>query len=592
MKKRSFVIGASILAIGGFLAKILGAFYKIPLTHILGANGMGIYYLVFPFYSLSLIIASSGISVAVTRLVAVEREKYNKRTEQKVLKLALIMALGIALILVVFTICMAKPFSFLQGNANAQISYIAIAPAIVFASIVAVMKGYFQGVENMMPSSISLIIQQGTRLVVGLFFAHQFMSYGMSYAVLGAIIGVTVSEFVAMCYLGIRYIRYKQNEFYNFFEKRKDLNREKLKELKCDICNQSKKNCYVLCKYNSCNNHNNLSPNIYYSNNKDCISNREVLLKLVRYMIPSTLANLVLPLAVFVDSFLVVNLLTDSGFTTSIATSLYGMSNGIVSSLISLPTIIISAVSTSIVPNLSSSIELNSRDVVISKTNFFIKFAWLISLPMAVMFLLFSPEIIELLYGGGLTNKVIDEFDYSYRILAVSSISIIYNSFLYTFTAILNAFDKPHVPFYSQCVGLVARTGLTFLLVSNPQFNVFGLLIANIVFLTISCIGCVVKIKEIVPLNLSIRRFFIVPIFSIVFVGCLGYAIKKVSIGLLPIWLQLGMIGGIMILMYVLFLLVLRTFTIKEWEYLPIPKRILKYLPQKTKKITNKSSEI
>ena len=46
MKKSSFFIGASILAIGGFLAKILGAFYKIPLTHILGASGMGVYYLV------------------------------------------------------------------------------------------------------------------------------------------------------------------------------------------------------------------------------------------------------------------------------------------------------------------------------------------------------------------------------------------------------------------------------------------------------------------------------------------------------------------------------------------------------------------
>ena len=80
MKKRhSIFLGATILAIGGFLAKILGAFYKIPLTYILGANGMGIYYLVFPFYSLCLILSSSGISLAVTRLVAIERKKYNKK---------------------------------------------------------------------------------------------------------------------------------------------------------------------------------------------------------------------------------------------------------------------------------------------------------------------------------------------------------------------------------------------------------------------------------------------------------------------------------------------------------------------------------
>ena len=195
--------------------------------------------------------------------------------------------------------------------------------------------------------------------------------------------------------------------------------------------------------------------------------------------------------------------------------------------ILSLPTIIIASISTTIVPNLSSSIELNSRETVISKTNFFIKFAWIIALPMFLLFLIFAPEIVEVLYAGGLTDKVIDEFVFSYRILAISSVSIIYNAFLYTFTAILNAFNKPQVPFYSGCVALVIRTVITFALVGIPSLNVFGLLIANIVFLTISCIGCISQIKNVIPLKIGFKRFFAIPVTSITIVGVVGYGIKK-----------------------------------------------------------------
>ena len=66
MKKNSFVISAIILALGGFFAKAIGAIYRIPLTNILGSSGMGLYYLIFPIYSLIITICSSGISVSLS----------------------------------------------------------------------------------------------------------------------------------------------------------------------------------------------------------------------------------------------------------------------------------------------------------------------------------------------------------------------------------------------------------------------------------------------------------------------------------------------------------------------------------------------
>ena len=83
MKRQSFVLSAIILTLGGFFAKAIGAIYKIPLTNILGSNGMGGYYLIFPIYSLVITFCSSGIGVALSCEVAKCRKIRHRYNEQK-----------------------------------------------------------------------------------------------------------------------------------------------------------------------------------------------------------------------------------------------------------------------------------------------------------------------------------------------------------------------------------------------------------------------------------------------------------------------------------------------------------------------------
>ena len=85
---RNIFIGASILAFAGIFSSAIGAIYKIPLTNILGANGMGVYYLVFPFYSLLLVLSSSGIGTAVSTLIAKERAQNCRKNEIIIFKVA------------------------------------------------------------------------------------------------------------------------------------------------------------------------------------------------------------------------------------------------------------------------------------------------------------------------------------------------------------------------------------------------------------------------------------------------------------------------------------------------------------------------
>ena len=98
MRRQSVLMGALVLAVGGMIAKLVGALYKIPLTNILGTNGMGLYYLVFPLYSLLLVLISSGTSLAVSRLVSTERIHNNKHNELVIFKVALVYVFVLSLI--------------------------------------------------------------------------------------------------------------------------------------------------------------------------------------------------------------------------------------------------------------------------------------------------------------------------------------------------------------------------------------------------------------------------------------------------------------------------------------------------------------
>ena len=92
MKKQStsqknFITGALLLSLGGLLAKVLGALYRIPLTNVLGSYGMGLYQLVFPPYILFLTISQAGIPVALSKTIAEKLQLNQPKEAQKAFKL-------------------------------------------------------------------------------------------------------------------------------------------------------------------------------------------------------------------------------------------------------------------------------------------------------------------------------------------------------------------------------------------------------------------------------------------------------------------------------------------------------------------------
>ncbi len=198
------VSGAAVLTIGSVIAKLLGAFYRIPLTNILGAEGMGMYQLIFPVYALFMTLSTAGIPTALSRIVAEKRSM--GESVKHYLFSAIMLLLALSMLFTIITISLARTLARIQGNESVYQGFIIIAPSILFVGVIAGFRGWFQGEMYMFPTAISNIIEQVVKLSLGIGLAVAFSSRGVIWAVSGALIGVTVSEFITMIYMIITYL--------------------------------------------------------------------------------------------------------------------------------------------------------------------------------------------------------------------------------------------------------------------------------------------------------------------------------------------------------------------------------------------------
>ena len=201
-RRNSFLLGAVVLSAGGFIAKILGAVYRIPLTNMLGSYGMGLYQLVFPMYSLVLTLSGVGFSMAVSKMVAARMEQEKTIEAKRVFTSALIILFILGVLNSLMLLLGGDLIAKIQGNANLGVLYRLISPSVLLVCLVSAFKGYFQGKMNMAPTALSQICEQVIKLAAGLYLAYLFMP-DIEKAVGGAVFAITLSEGVALAVFAV-----------------------------------------------------------------------------------------------------------------------------------------------------------------------------------------------------------------------------------------------------------------------------------------------------------------------------------------------------------------------------------------------------
>lgn len=415
MTKRNNVVlrNALLIASSGLIVKLLGALYRIPLNNVLKAEGLGIYQTAFPTYLILMTFCGTAATSAITKIIS------SGENAESVLKksLWLIVPAGVfGWFLMTF---FSETLSSLQGNSDARFSYVALAPSLVFVSVISCLRGYFQGGNDMKPTATSQITEQIVKIAAGFTLCFLFGSTPAEGAFF-ACLAVSVSEVFAMLYL--------------------------ISVYKTTISNRIK-----LCR-----------------SNQNFAINR-----LISLLLPTALISIILPMTKFFDSFAVLNVLNKY---TKNATDLYGLYSGSVESIIGMPVAVCYGIAASVLPGISRAEAKKDRALSDKFVLQAITYTLFLSSLAFVFLALFPGVVVKVLFPMlSAENKFVLK-----KLISFAAIDVVFLSLIQTQTSILVAKNKPYAPAVCLLVGFAVKAATEIPLLKNPDLNVFGTLYSDI----------------------------------------------------------------------------------------------------------------
>lgn len=415
--KNKILSSAAILGVSAFISKAIGAIYRVPLTSIIGSEGIGLYQMVFPVYVLLLELSGAGVPNGLSKLISSEKNSAINAKSYFITSIKFFSVLGAFATLLL--IVLAKPISVLQGDKRATLSYVTIAPSIFLVCIISCVRGYFQGLINMVPTAFSQIIEQVIKLICGLTFSLVFMS-DITLASAAAAFAVTVSECVAAVYLILRYKKSAKGLFKNISA---DNLRQKVK-----------------------------------------------LKKILECVIPVALIGVILPFSQVIDSFVIINKLSKY-FDNS--TSVYGLFSGVAMTVINVPVSVCYGIAATAIPSVSGAETIERENKNAAKC---ILLTLLISVPIAFICFAFSPIIIGILFPR------LNEADKTLSIGLVKNLScvIVLASLLQTINGVLIAKGKTKEGTLGLLSGVSVKILLNILLTGKKKINIYGAVVGLI----------------------------------------------------------------------------------------------------------------
>lgn len=486
-KKRMFT-GAAVLLVGSVVAKMLGALYRIPLTNILGAEGMGMYQLVFPVYALFMVLATAGIPTSLSRTVAEKRALGENTKKYFSVAMCALLVLGIAFGLLMGAL--SDVLATRQGNADTRFGFLIIAPAITFVCVISGFRGYFQGQMYMLPTALSNVVEQVVKLAVGIGASYALAKRGVIYAVCGALFGVTVSEIVTAAYMGATYL------FRSKKEKREQLvARVSLQER--DLQSGSEND--VLQGETRARGDKNRDNAVARSTKKARFerASRGELKGMLRVALPIAAVAALMPLANFFDSIIIVNMLEAFGLKQSVATAQYGIISGPVNSLINMPVVAIMSLAVAVVPSVSASRATRDIDGVMLKSSLCVRLAYLLGIAFAFYLAVFARNVIGALYPAlSEQNAVV-----AVNVLRITAANVVFLSVMQIYVSLLQAVDKTKYAVFSLIASIIVKIVLDVVLTRYIGIN--GAAIASLALPVVAYFCTLVSYYKICGLRLE-----------------------------------------------------------------------------------------
>ena len=486
-RESNFVVQGSILAVAGIIVRLIGILYRVPMTNIIGDEGMGYYSTAFNVYNIMLILSSYSLPLAVSKMVSARMAKGQYRNAVRVLKAALVYATVVGGIACFITWNFADFFATTAFNTPFCVYALkTLAPTIWIMAYLGVLRGFFQGHGTMIPTAISQIFEQVINAVISVVAAgvlfkigldsnrvYNTTGYPQAFGAAGGTIGTGAGALAALLFMLLLFSIY-----WPVVKRRKRRDRSRRTDSYGDI-----------------------SVTFLFT------------------VVPVIISSAVYNINAVVDNSIMAYGMEALGRGKEFL-SLWGIYNNKYMLLVHVPLAMANSLSSSLIPSLSGAVARKEKGAVIAKTSLAIRFAMLIAIPSAVGLTVLSAPINNLLFKSGDNTEAI-------RMLITGSAAVIFLSMSTVTNAILQGINHMNVPVRNAFISLILHIGVLYLMLMVFKMGIYSMVFANIAFAVFMCILNAIAIRRYLNYRQETVKTFLLPAVASAFMGAAAFGVYK-----------------------------------------------------------------
>ena len=543
-KKQNYMHGAAILTVGEIIMKVLGAIYKIPLGNILGDEGYSMFMGAYSIYNIFFTLATAGLPVALSRLVAEADAHGRPRQEEKTFRVALVTftLIGVLFSFVLFMFPGWLAANYLE-NPDAAMSIRAMAPAILLVCLVSAYRGYCQGNGNMIPTTVDEVLEVLFKVIFGLILAAMLIraGKGLPTGSAGAILGVSIGSVVSLGYM----VWYRHRHY-------RDL----------------------AAPYTA----GDVEPD-EPSGEERTDSALKIVRDLLTIGVPIALGACIMAILNSVDSKLCMNRLqTAAHFSYFEAKVLYGV-YGKAQTFFNLPAAFITPLTISIVPAISAAFARGDKEDAAKISEDSMRIAAVIAMPMGVGLSVMSEPIMRGFYPGS--------HGAGPALLAIMGASAFFVCMLLMENAVLQASGKERYTMLTMIVGGFVKILVNWVLVARRPINIYGAPIGTLVSYVTMCAMNFLFMTASLERTPRLGRILFKGMFCSAVMGFAAWAIYGLAPRLIHIHGRLGMLicmflaMGAAVVIYLVCVVATSAVTREDLELIPGGAKIATVLHMK-----------
>jgi len=449
--RKSFVGGAIILMLAGLVARLFGFVYRIFLSNLIGAEGMGLYELIVPVYTAIVLTITAGITIAVSKMVAEQKARNNQANYGKIIASALfIVAVAGTIVSLLLFINADLISARMLGDERTRAALLVLAPCLPAVVCASALKGYFYGIQQVIPTAFSQIAEQAVKILILILLAGSISVKGAAFACAAATFSAAAGEMVNLLVLSVAY----------FFRKRRTSG---------------------------------------FSGAGKPIRKRRIIYDMIKSAAPVSANRLVSSSLSAAEYILIPAMLTLGGLDDKSSMEIFGRLTGMVLPLILFPSLVTNSLATTLVPAISESISLKNKRAVNYQISKSIQVTFVLGVIFNALFICYPDEIGALIYRH---EKIGD-------LLFMMSFSCVFVYLQQTLTGVLNGLGRQGILLRNTIIGSIMRIAAVCFLI--PAFGIKSYILGFTISLIVAECLNLITINKITGLVFDLRGWLLKP---------------------------------------------------------------------------------